>query len=442
MAMIDIQTSLYKYKRLLAFLVVVALLMCNLGLRVIQSYSAEICIKYMATDAENGFTENGSALNPYEIKDSIVVKNALEAAGITGVSSGEVVKGLKITPIIPTAEEEKYAAWIDNFDDYDEDESEKSTPVYYSVRFTTDKGPEMAKKVLNAVLTQYRHFYSENYAAKSDINKLSDDAVLSFDYFETADILGDKVKSDLNYLDSILNGDFDYRSAKTGYSISDLMDEYKTFREAYLASTTQNILENGISRNSDILVTTLTNNSENAQLESDRNEAYASTQEELMKTYSKKNREYMWETYTRNEEGDQVREDTERDRSHNMEKGVYDLLVLDYVDFRVESINLLIDKEYDLKHAQYFASGASDDVETEAKLKELCEKFNELHEVTSETIDDYNNYKEGRSIAFVSGIVAYKTTGEMIYYATSAILAFGIGAVIVILREMSGKKRT
>ena len=109
--------GIFEYRRITAFLVAVSVLLCTMKLKSSESYTAQIVIKYTDPRAEEGFTENGSQINPYEINSPLVVKNALSVLGFKNVNTEDVCSGLAITPIVPTAEDEKYASWIAQFSD-------------------------------------------------------------------------------------------------------------------------------------------------------------------------------------------------------------------------------------------------------------------------------------------------------------------------------------
>ena len=59
-----------------------------------------------------------------------------------------------------------------------------------------------------------------------DITLISEDAVMQYDYFETAELLEGKIRNNIGYLNNIISGDTDFRSAQTGYSMRDLANAY------------------------------------------------------------------------------------------------------------------------------------------------------------------------------------------------------------------------
>ena len=440
MSVSEVQIYLLKYKRFLAIFVSTALLLCATFINVSQSYTAEIYIKYLGDKAESGLTENGKNLNPYEITDALVVKKTLESIGAKITSYNEIRKGISVSPIILSSEEEKYNSYIENFSDYDNTEENKTQPVYFSVRFTTKQSDEFARKFLNALIEEYRIYYVEKYAYSNDVILISEDAVMQYDYFETAELLEDNIRNNIGYLNNIISGDTDFRSAQTGYSMRDLADAYGGLLENDLADVNQIILENGISRNSDVLKNNLQNRADVALLDSNMNAEKAAAQKELMGIYSKKNKEYIWDTLDTDEDN-QIYSDVERDRAYSTDKSVYDQMILDYVNYGIKSKDLLIDKDIYTENIECFSNESAQNPQVEQLLSDICDKYNTIQQLTEKTIDDYNNYKSARYLTTVSGIAISEDVNELIYYASTLVLSLGFGIIAIVFLELKRKKK-
>ena len=392
----DFLNGLYEHKKVFIILLAVSMVLCSLKLKLDENYTSEILIKYIGAKAEDGLAENGEKINPYEIKSSIVIKNALTELGFKTTNIDEISRNITVTPIIPTAEQEKYASWIDKFSDYEKNEDEKKNTVYYSVKYTTSKGNDYAKRMLSAVFSQYRLYYVENYTYSYDITNLSGDVAMQYDYYDTVDILRKKINSNIEYLARVYEAEKNYRSPQTGYSLLDLIAEYKSLTERDLSVA------------------------------------------ERMTIYSDKNKQYLWDRDGRNKDDDdsessQVRENTERDENYVQNKSVYDQLVLDYVKYRTSALNTEIDRQRYESDANSFPDGFSNKElqnALETSLENTCEKFNKLYSLTKDTIDDYNSYKSAQSIACISGVVAHKTASTVFYYAVGLVLALMFGFLI------------
>ena len=449
MSIRDFISSILDHKRIFAFLIALSVVLCSIGLKLTESHTAEIIIKYICDSAEEGLTENGQKIHPYEINSSLVVKNAVSALGLKNTNIEGICRNITVTPIIPTSEQEKYASWIEKFSDYEKNEDAKKNTVYYSVKYTSPVGKDYAKRMLSAVISQYRLFYVGKYTYSSDITQLPGETAMQYDYYDTVDMLQEKIKSNIDYLSRIASADNDYRSPRTGYSLLDLAAEYKSLSEQDLSVAERMIVENGITKNAWYLRNSLQNKATESQYEIELNNKKAETQRNLMSVYSEKNEQYLWDKNNRNEdensESSQVRENVERDKVYAQTKSVYDNLVLDYVKYRTDSLNADIDKQRYENDINSFPDGFSNKElqdELEKRLADTCEKYNNLYALTKSTIEDYNTYKSAKSIKCISGVVSHKSTSTVFYYAVSIILALMLGVVLSVLLTYLRQKNT
>ena len=435
MTLYELKNSIFANFRLLVVFVVVAVLLCNVGLGLVQSYTSEVVIKYSDVNAISGAGDDGSSIDQAKIGDPAVVKQALLAIGEDVEEANTISKNIKVTPIVAVAEEEKYASWLENFSSYSETEEDRTNPVYYSVKFESDKGPVYAEKVLNAIVRSYAKYYQKEHGSISDKSLLPSNLVTQYDYFEAAEILGKAINYAIDYIGNIKESDVDYRSTATGYSMSDLLTVFEDIKKIDYAAIEQKILEGGYSRDGKILIHTLDQRSVKNEMDAVANNNKAAAQKEMMDLFSKKNKEYLWDATVYDDESEQVREDTERDRRYVTTKTTYDTMMLDYVGYLNQEANLLIDKDYNKKHASCFTN-YTDSPEIEAELTAVVEKYNSIFKISEETLNEYNEYKQARSVGKVSGIATTKTISELIYYAMAVIIALGMGVVYIIVKDL------
>ena len=441
MTVTDIQNILLKYKRPLALFVAVVVLLCHFYLGYAQTYTATVYIKYLSENAENGQAANGSVLKPYEITDSYVVGEALKQLGINDIKASSLAQKITVTPVLSTAEQEKYASWIDQFSSYEETEDAKLTPVYYCIRFVSADGIQFARDFLGALIQQYRIHYAQKYVGQRIVVAETESAILNADYFLAAQRIQERLESNIDYLKTITDGDTDYRSPKTGYSVSDLMDAHAFLLETRLAPVNRYILDLGISKDADTLIASLCHSIDNAQLNSEKNAQKADTQEQLMALYAEKNYEYMWEVVSGGEDNSQVRHDAERDKRYNTVKTTYDQMMLDYVGYATASRDLLIDRAYNESYLSQFTTVSSTSKALDTELSEIYAEYQQLHDLTVRTLKDYNSLRAARHLMQVSGIQVEETLPDLMYYAVSGILSLGLGVVFVLFLELKREKK-
>ena len=441
MTVTDIQNILLKYKRPLALFVAIVVLLCHFYLGIAQTHTATVYIKYLGENAENGQTPNGSVLKPYEITDSYVVGEALKQLGINDIKASTLAQKITVTPVLSTAEEEKYASWIDQFSSYEETEDDKLNPVFYCIQFESENGIQFARDFLGALVQQYQIHYAQKYVGQRMVVAETESAILNADYFIAAQRLQERMEHNMDYMESIVDGDINYRSPSTGYSISDLIDAHDFLLETRLAPVNRYILDLGISKDTDTLIASLRHSIDNAQLDSEKNAQKADTQEELMALYAEKNYEYMWEVVDGDEDNSQVRHDAERDERYNTVKTTYDQMVLDYVGYATTSRDLLIDKAYNESYLSQFTTVSATSAALDEDMDEIYAEYQQLHDLTVRTLEDYNAFRSARHLMQVSGIQVEETLPDLLFYAVSGILSVGLGAVCVLFLELKREKK-
>ena len=441
MTITDIQKYLLKHKRPLALFVAVVVLLCHFYLGIAQTHTATVYIKYVDENAKNGQAADGSVLKPYEITNSYVVGEALKQLGVNDMKASALAQKITVSPVLSKAEQEKYASWIDQFSSYEDTEDEKLNPVYYCVQFETEEGISFAQDFLGALVQQYRTYYAQKYVGQYVVVAETEASIANADYFIAAQRLQDRLETNIDYLRTIINGDKNYRSPGTGYSLSDLMEEYAFLLETKLAPTNRYILDLGISKDADTLVSALQQDIENAQLDSDKNAQKAETEEQLMAVYAEKNYEYMWEVVNGDEDNSQVRQDAERDERYATVKTTYDQMMLDYVDFATASRNLLIDKAYKQSYLSRFTTVSTTSKILDEDLAEIYGEYQQLHNLTVRTLEDYNDYRSAQHLVQVSGVQVQETLPDLLFYAVSGILAVGLGVVFVLFLELKRAKK-
>lgn len=432
----DILEALWKRKGVIAFLVAVALLACFAYLTLSQTHTVSVYIKYTEGNVENGVTSNGSKLDPYEIKDTYVVGKTLAQLGMPDANATSFAQRIQVVPIISAAEQQKYASWLDGFSDYEKTEEEKATPVYYRIEFRSDDGAQFGRDFLNALIHQYRSFYTEEYAGLYEIALVPESVILNQDYYSAVEMLQVQIEGIQSYLVNITAGDTDYRSPVNGYSLDDLSDAYGRLIEMRIAPVMQYILDTGASKNILSLMAQLQQGADEALLESQEKAVKADTQKELMELYAEKNKEYVSTVFESEDYENQVYGDVERDKAYQRVMTTYDQMILDYVEFAAKRDDLLIDKAYISAKLDKFgnATGVADAPVED--IKDIYDQYAYLTAITEETLDGYNAYRGGRVILQASGIRVVENVPELLYYTVSFILAFCLGCGLIVVWEL------
>lgn len=431
----DILEALWKQKKIIALFVAVAVLACYLCLFAGQTHTAAVYIKYLEEKASDGVATNGTELNPYEIADTYIVGKALEQLEMSDLNVNSVAQRIKVKPVYSSAEQEKYASWIDQFSDYEKNEDKKATPVYYRIEFCSKEGAVFAQAFLNALIHQYRSYYTGRYSGFSEVAVLSEALVLNADYFYAVEMLHKQMRSTMSYISNIASGDFDYRSPKTGYSLNDLLDAYSLLIQTKVAPTMQYILDTGVSKDVSTLVAGLRQSSNAAQRESNKNADMADTKKQMMALYAEKNKDYVSSVISPEDYDAQIFGGVERDKAYIRDLTTYDQLMFDYVDYTVKSGDLLIDKAYINERLSKFGATSTAKAPID-EILDLYEQYSSLIKITEKTLEGYNAVKSGNVLLQVSGVQVTETLPELLYYVVSVILAMCLGCGLVVVFEL------
>ena len=294
---------------------------------------------------------------------------------------------------------------------------------------------------MGALVQQYRIHYAQKYVGEHIVVAETESAILNADYFIAAQRLQGRLETNMDYLRTIVNGDKNYRSPSTGYSISDLIDAHDYLLETRLAPVNRYILDLGISKDADTLIASLRHSVDNAQMDSEKNAQKAQTQEQLMALYAEKNYEYMWEVIDGDEDNSQVRHDAERDNRYSTVKTTYDQMMLDYVGYATTSRDLLIDKAYNESYLSQFTTASATSEALDNNLATIYAEYQQLHDLTVRTLEDYNTYRSARYLMQVSGIQVEETLPDLLFYAVSGILSVGLGVVCILFLELKREKK-
>lgn len=425
---------------MISFLVAASIVFCALALNIVSSTTASVIIKFVGDDAENGLTENGMEIDPYEISSALVIENAALTLGYENINTEPIRRNMTITPITSTAEKEKYASWIENFSDYDNTEEEKKSPVYYAVSLKTNENEDYARNMLYSIVQSYRQYYTTKYTYHFNIANLEENVYSQYDYYETIDLLNNKIDDNIQYLNNIIASDFNYRSHKMGFSIKDIADRYGALKNTELSNAEQTVLENKLSKNYPLLISNLESKIVYSEQIMSLNEQKADSAKELMEAYAEKNEEYLWDRFnTDDNQSNQVRGDVERDDEYAQYKSTYDQLMMDYVTYRTDYENARLDKEKYEKVLESFQAGSQQNIENteiENRLADICNTYSEISEVTKEVINAYNQYRESKSVIAVSGVIVDKSANAIFYYAVCVVMALAVGVLISIAKEM------
>ena len=406
-----------------------------------QRYVASAVIQYTNAGAKDGYTPDGSPLHVEEIYSSTVIDAALTDLGVqTNIDS--IRSNCYVEEVVPEAQQKLNDALLDKGEDpsYVTD----TYRVYYIGN--NDTGEEYAWNMLDAIIKNYCEFYAEKYVEEQlQSNGISVLAEGKHDYMESAQVLDASVSEMLDYLLSKRASHPYFRSVETGYTYDDLYQIYKFLYNYEIPSLYAAILTDAETSDIDLLMSRLTKDCEDIQLEIENRQDRVDYLKSLIDNYISSNRDLMDYHYHVSPEGASGTEYILKDVDDNHKDGnaetTYDELIREYVNLNIEIRQKTLEKS----HKEYLLSvfegapGAEGQKsyspeEIRKKLDHCVDLATEYYQYVENTGHELNRYLSANYLAMISSISVQPTLNLTLYLVIAIVLFVlvgGVGAVLL-----------
>ena len=406
-----------------------------------QRYVASAVIQYTNSGAKAGYTPDGSPLKVDEIYSSTVIDAALADLGYqTNVDS--IRSNCYVEEVIPEAQQKLNDALLDKGED----------PSYvtdtYRVYFIgdNDTDEEYAWNMLDAIIKNYCEFYAEKYVEEQlQNNGVSVLAEGTYDYIESAQVLDASVSEILDYLLDKRASHPYFRSVETGYTYDDLCGIYNYLYNYEIPSLYAAILTNAETRNIDLLMSRLTKECEDIQLDIENRQERVDYLKSLIDAYTNSNRDLMDYHYHVSPEGaagtEYILKDVEDNRENGNTETTYDELIQEYVDLNIEIRQKTLEKAHKEYLLSVFEAAPGEAGQKTHSPEELREKLDhcvnlaaEYYQYVENTGHELNRYLSANYLAMLSGIRVQPTVNLTLYLVIAVVLFVlvgGIGAVLL-----------
>ena len=434
--------QLLRYLRTFAYLIALITVLGCVGVYRFawsnQTYTASIILEYVNTNAAEGLTPAGTALDVSEIYSASVVTEAIKKLGLdTSVES--IRSGITVTPVIPEDEETRKQALLEEGEEYE------YFPTQYEVSFTgdSDTSYSYATDVLNAVVDCYLLQYSTKYI--DDVSfpqNASNVSVEKYDYIECAQMLQESCNQIVGYLSQRAEGYPNFRSVQTGYSFDDLQDEYEYIRDNQLQKTYTIILNNRIVKDQDVLVTKYENALQLARIELQNCNTTLEKTGNLIRQFGDKTLEGSNYSFT----GEDISSgliigDVELDSNHITNTiTTYDKLIDEYLSLHSQRATLERSiAEYERLIATFSGAQAGqwisgqDSSTATRQIEEISAEMEELYDVVCDTVEEFNGVVSADNITPLTSVVSYSSLNLPMYTGLALIAFLFLSCCLAIL---------
>ncbi len=457
-----------------------------------QSYTASAIIQYRNSQAIEGLAADGTEIDVTEIYSAEVMTKVFEKLGM-GYDQNNI-DAVRAGVHVEAVQSREEAAVQEALNEKGEVATEK--PTMYLVSYTVGSkdarnAANFSKQILTTMLNVYVETYAENHV-NSAIPLYSVDGVYEkeYDYIEMLEILDaavERASEQLSYKTSV-----GFRSAVTGYSFSDLYEEFSLLKSMDLPNAYAYVLGNQITKDQDTLISKYENRIKTAVLKNDKSETESRGVDEIIQAYVEMMRgsnntdfthEYILgdvhENYYGIDEGKKTVHPTTE----------YDNLMNHYVSERTAYERTLIDIAYDWYILEIYSGSVNEgdgvsvriiedpgeaalaetaageetaqtgeeaaektttfDVNTVVRreiisstesqntayerIKELTDRIDFLYQTTLLTNQEYNQFAGAENIAIMTDTVTAPAL-NLFVYAVLAVVLFGlVGCVLAVV---------
>ncbi len=408
-----------------------------------QEYTASTVIRYTNQDASRGKTPSGDDIDVTEIYSATVITNVLEDLNIT-TGADTIRSRCRVEEVTPPDEEVRKQALLEQGEEYEY----FATDYIVSFSVGSEYSQSFARTVLDSIIKNYFAMYGEKYINQQTLPNNSVRGNDShYDYIERAEILDSWTMNISDYLAAKKETQPTYRSAATGYSFTDLYEIYQSYLDYDLPEIYSLILEQEVTEDKDTLIKKYQSDIGTCELDLQNMQTKINDLQDLINKYSAKNKEgaeYHFGTQAEegNNSSDYILKDVYDEHSEEYtidSQTTYDGLVNEYVSLEAEKEKLEVDLEHKRNLLAVFTDEAvngdmSNKALIEESLDELSQKLNDMYQVVSDTVDEYNQYVGAYNVSTLASIsTEEKINVQMYIFLAIIIFFFGgcIGAIIL-----------
>ena len=224
------QFQIFRYlKRWLPLIVCFFIGMTLLASRVLakkQTYTASAVIEYANGDAKEGRAPDGSAIDVSEIASAGNMAKVMENLGLSPASYSldTLCASIRVEPIIEEQAQNVQQALNEEGKEY----TEQPTAYIVSCKLDASGSAGFARDILSELLDVYFSDYSNKHINQEQVSNQTRDLIRTdYDYLEMVEQIDAQLTETVNTLHNRYQREQGFRSADTGYSFSDLRDQFK-----------------------------------------------------------------------------------------------------------------------------------------------------------------------------------------------------------------------
>lgn len=415
-----------------------------------QTYTASAVIEYANDTAKDGTAPDGSSIDVTEIASSGNMARVMENLDLSlaSYSLDNLCASIKVEPVLEEQALDIQAAVNEGGEEY------TVQPTAYIVSCTLDSSGSgnLARDILSELLDVYFSDYSNKHINQEQVNNQTKDLIgTDYDYLEMVERIDEQLNDTINTLHIRYSRGRYFRSAATGYSFSDLRDQFKLIQDVDISRLYSLILGNRISKDRAVLLNKYRNRIANYNLTGENAQEDMTDIMRIIDAYVGKMRESGNTDIDYNYILDDVYErdwvDAETGEQITPNRTIqYDAMLRSWVASADRQDYAAIDAAYCAYIIGVYENGqpglaggkSVDAGEVEREIGDVVARMNALYEVVAETNTEYNEYLGARNIKTLSSASVTERFNMSTYLAIIAVFFLVIGCCGAILLGRMG----
>lgn len=412
-----------------------------------QTYIARTLIEYTYNEASNGETPRGDELNVGEIKSTTVLQRTIDQLNLDE-SVDDMRSAVNYDGILSSDEAAMKEAMLSDGKEY------TNQPTRYLITYEvgSSKSDDYARSVLDAIISNYVTFFGEKYVSTGIIPNNTAVALQdAYDYLEKADLLNDHVADILDYMDAKGSSFLSFHCASIDCTFQVLYDQYEFIKNNVLPYVYVDILENKISKDLDLLISSYRQQVENGKVEINYNSNAASGIKETMDQFSNKSKDSIGKTSDSvgNSYSYILQDVYENEREHvNVDRTTtYDYLIDLYTRHLISAANLEVNETYFnyiintfINQTNSLSDSDRRDFETkiDLSLKKISKDLDSLYQKLLLGVNEYNAQRGSTKLRMRTNVTVQQSM-NIRRYAIIIVFVFGVmtSAMVIVVGRVT-----
>ena len=413
-----------------------------------QTYTCTLGFKYNHAEAVEGLAPDGSSkLDPYELKNPLLLHGALEKMGFTDDDLfilDDIRQSISINKVVS---------------DLDKDVSEsaallgtkyEAATTEYEMSFTykASLGDEFGPKVFSNLITEYDRFFLDKYYKPETIIDFAK-VVRGSDaeYIVIADAMSSNIDKIIATLQDLSANYPNYRSVRTGYTFASLATMYQNLQDIEYAKYYGNIRAGNLARDREMVIKSyqakIKDLTETMTVSSTIAENYRQEISTFYNSYKAAGLYRQAQNVQQNLDSSNTR-DREVLEDYDVDKylNTYDNIIISYSDNAGNATDASRTIDYYNTIIQSYENDTVPQSEKDVLLEKNEQIFDDLavlsehySKIANETISELYNAKVNADLQYL--IIPESTTDKPVVLITVfiAMLTFGLILVAIFLKE-------